>query len=92
MISAPALAKAIDRRDHQMHVEDFPGHRPDRRHHRRTESDVGHEMPVHHVDMDPVGARFIDRAHLLAEPGEIGGEDGRRDMKRTGHGRACLIR
>jgi hypothetical protein len=32
-------------------------------------------MPVHHVDMDPVGSGFVDRADFLAEPGEIGGED-----------------
>jgi hypothetical protein len=33
-------------------------------------------MPVHHVDVDPVGARLVDGAHLLAEPGELGREDG----------------
>ena len=36
---------------------------------------VGHEMPVHDVDMDPVGARLVDRAHFLAELGEVGGQD-----------------
>ena len=32
-------------------------------------------MAVHDVDVDPVGAGLVDRAHLLAEPGEIGGQD-----------------
>jgi hypothetical protein len=33
-------------------------------------------LAVHHVDMDPVGARGIDRADLLAQLGEVGGQDG----------------
>jgi hypothetical protein len=36
-------------------------------------------MTVHDIDMDPVGAGGIDRAHFLAELGEIGGEDRRGD-------------
>ena len=36
-------------------------------------------MVVHHVEVDPVGAGRDDVAHLLAEPGEIGGQDGRGD-------------
>ncbi len=67
-----ALEIGIGRRDHQMHVENLPGRRPDRLHDRRAEGDVGHEMPVHHVDMDPVGARLVDGPHLVAEPRKIG--------------------
>ena len=37
---------------------------------------VGHEMAVHDVDVDPVGAGLVDRTHFLAEAGEIGGQDG----------------
>ena len=43
-------------------------------------------MAVHDVDMDPVGAGGVDRAHLLAELGEIGGEDRRCDNQRAWHG------
>ena len=32
-------------------------------------------MAVHHVDVDPVGAGLVDRAHFLAELGEVGGQD-----------------
>ena len=39
------------------------------------DGDVRHEMAVHHVDMNPVGAGGIDGAHLLAEPREVGGEN-----------------
>ena len=43
-------------------------------------------MAVHHVDMDPVGAGRVDRPHLLAQTGEIGGEDRRGDADRLLHG------
>ncbi len=36
-------------------------------------------MAVHDVDMDPVRAGGVDRAHFLAKPREIGGEDGGSD-------------
>ena len=36
-------------------------------------------MPVHHVEMDPVGAGRIDGADLFAELGEIRCQDRRRD-------------
>ena len=36
-------------------------------------------MSVHHVEMDPVGAGGIDRADLVAQFGEIRGQDRRRD-------------
>ena len=52
--------------------------------HVRADRDIGHEMPVHHVDMDPVGAGRFDRAHFLAEPGEIGRQDRRRDTSGRG--------
>ena len=75
----------IARRDHQMHVERLLGVRPDRFDDVRADRNVRHEMAVHDVDMDPVGAGGIDRAHLLAELGEIGGQDRRRDDERARH-------
>ena len=60
-------------RDHQMHVEGLFGVRTDGLHHVGADRNVRHEMSVHHVDMDPVGAGGIDGAHLLAELGEVGG-------------------
>jgi hypothetical protein len=42
-------------------------------------------MSVHHVDVDPVGAGGLDRAHLLAELGEVGGQDRRGDDKLLRH-------
>ncbi len=79
MISAPALAKAanvrIRRRDHQVHVEQLPGQRPEPVQDDRTHRDVRHEMPVHHVHMDVIRARRLDGADFLAQPREIGRED-----------------
>ena len=72
-------------RDHQVHVERLFGVRPDRLDDIRPDRDVGHEMAVHDVDMDPVGAGGIDRAHFFAQFREIGGEDRRGDDERARH-------
>ena len=45
----------VDRLDHQVAVERLVAVRPQGRHQRRPEGDVGHEMAVHHVEVDPVG-------------------------------------
>src|SRR5262249_59021975 len=71
--------------DHQVHVEHLFGVRAQRLHHVGTDGDIGHEVPVHHVDMHPVGAGGVERAHLLAELGEVGGQDRRGDDERMAH-------
>src|SRR5690606_14074192 len=65
----------IDRGDHQVAVEHLGGQRAQRRHHQRPDGEVGDEMAVHDVDVDIVGATLVDGPDLLAEAGEIGGED-----------------
>ena len=53
--------------DHQMHIERLlrvASHRFDNR---RPERDIRHEAPVHHIDMDPVGAGRVDGADLIGE-------------------------
>ena len=77
----------VGRRDHQMHVHHRRHMRPKRRHDRRADGQVGHEMPVHHIHMHPVRARRLDRPHLLAQPREIGRQDGGGDLDRAGEGR-----
>ena len=76
----------IARRDHQMHVKQLVAVRTQRLHDIRADGDVGHEMAIHHVDMDPVGPGLVDRAHLGAEIGEVGGEDRWRNQQRPAHG------
>jgi hypothetical protein len=51
--------------DHQMHVEGLCGRAADRLQHHRPDSDVRNKTTVHYVDMDPVGARGVDRADFL---------------------------
>src|SRR5258706_10913133 len=69
----------IGGRDHQLTVEHLAGAGPDALDHPRPKADVRHEVPVHDIDMHPVAAALVDRPHLLAEAGEVGGEDRRRD-------------
>src|SRR6516225_5380446 len=68
-----------------MDVERLCRMRPQRLHHLGANGDVGHKMAVHDVDMDPVGAGRVDRAHLLAELGEVGRQDGWSDGERAMH-------
>ena len=75
----------IDRRDHQMHVEGKRAVGPQRPHDDRADGQVGDEMPVHHIDMDVVGAGFRHGAHVLAQPGEVGRENRGRDSERASH-------
>ena len=80
------LEVRVDRRDHQVRVETFCAVWPDRADELRPETDVGDEMPVHHVQMDPVGPGRVDGADLLAKPCEVGGKDRRSDQYRLAHG------
>ena len=54
-----------------MHIEHFVRMRTQRLHHVGTDRDIGDEMAVHNIDVDPISARGIDRAHFFAKPGEI---------------------
>ena len=63
-----------------------------RLHHQRADGDVGDEVAVHHVDVDPVAAGGVDRPHLVAELGEVGGEDGWRDDNVFAHVRSLCTR
>ena len=74
----------IDRRDHQMHVERQAGVRPQAFQDRRSEADVGHEVPVHHIEMQPIRARRLDCPHFVAETGEIGGKQAWSDRDSAG--------
>jgi hypothetical protein len=76
----------VDRRNHQMDVERLCAVRAQRLHHGRADGDVGHEMAVHHIDMDPVAACFVDRANFFTQTREIGGQDRRGDTDGSAHG------
>src|ERR1044071_8676626 len=79
---------AVDRPHHQVHVERQPGMRLERGAHQRPDGEVRHVVVVHDIEMDEIRPGGGDGAHFLAEPGEVRGEDARRDAK--GHGAASL--
>ncbi len=46
----------------------------------RSEGEVGHEAAVHHVPLDAVDTGRLEGRDLLTQAGEVGGQDGRRDL------------
>ena len=64
-------SKAVGVRDHQMHVQSQPRELPQRGHNRGTDTQVWHEMPVHHVAMQRRDASGFHRAHLFAKARKI---------------------
>jgi hypothetical protein len=58
--------------DHQMRIDGAVADLPDGGDHTRAEADIGHEGAVHHVQVQPVGARGLNGTGLLVEPAEIG--------------------
>jgi hypothetical protein len=51
-------------------------------HHRQPDRQVRHEVRVHHIDVQPVGA--FHGGGLVGQPGEIGGQYRRRDQRPIG--------
>src|SRR2546423_1078029 len=61
--------------DHQVRLDGElgdPSHRLDRS---RSEGEVGDEMPIHDIDLDPVGAALDRLPDLLTEAREVRGQD-----------------
>ena len=69
---ADVLARIFD---HQVRVERQLRDFADRLHHRDADRQIGHEMAVHHVEMDRVGAGCFDLANFVAESSEVSGEN-----------------
>ena len=53
--------------DHQVNVESLLGDRAQGLHNQGADGDIGHKAPIHHIDMDPVGAGFVHSPHILTE-------------------------
>ena len=49
----------------------------------RTESQIGHEVSVHHVDVQPF-TKPLNRSDFFIQLTEVGGENGRRDFESWG--------
>ena len=56
-----------------MYIHRFISVRLERFHNTRTNRDVRHIVPVHHIHMDPVRTGIINRANLLAKFGKVSG-------------------
>lgn len=59
-----------------MGVKRQPGARAQAAEYHRSEADVRHEMPVHHVEVQPRRPRHLHRRHLLGKAGEVEGKEG----------------
>ncbi len=67
---------------HQVHVDDgVDAALAQRLAHQRAHRQVGHVVVVHDVEVDDVGAGLEHRLDFLAEAGEVGGQDRRRDER-----------
>jgi hypothetical protein len=58
-----------------MRIERHPGDSTHRLKHRNSKRDIGDEVPVHHVEMNHVGAGRFDLGVLLAQAREVGGKN-----------------
>lgn len=81
-VSVPARPDGRERveeevgvRDHQVRLEGETGDLAKRADKGRTHGKVGHELSVHHVNMDPVGAGCFSLRHLLTQAGEVSREN-----------------
>ena len=74
------VQKEIGIRDHQMDLERELGRPPKGLDDRRAHGQIRHEMSVHHVDVDPVGSSLFRLGYLLAQPGEVRGENRRGEL------------
>ena len=65
----------IDGRDHQMHIENLGAVRAQGFNDSRANRQIRYEMPVHHIDMNIIRARCINRADLLPQFGKVCGKN-----------------
>ena len=61
--------------NHQVYIERLCCRATHRVYDRRTERDVRHKSTIHDIDMDPIGAGFIDRPDFLSKSEQIGGQN-----------------
>src|SRR6185295_6919885 len=72
--------EAIGIVDHQVHVERAGGDALDGANDDRTDRDRRHEVSVHHINVNEIGAAALGGGDVTAQSGEVGGEDGGRDL------------
>ena len=60
---------------HQVHVKGQLRQRAQPLYHRRPEAKVGHENPIHHIQVQHIRAGTVDKSDFLCQTGEIAGEN-----------------
>jgi len=58
-----------------MDIEREFGHFPQTRDNGRAHGDVGNEIAVHHIHMNPVRPGFFDGQNFLAQPAAVRGKN-----------------
>ena len=66
---------AIRVRNHQMDIKREFGHFSQTRDNGRTHGDVGNEIAVHHVHMNPVRTGFFDGQNFLTQLAAVRGKN-----------------
>ncbi len=69
----------IRRGNHQVAIKTLAAMGAQGANHQRTDREVGYKVTVHHVDVDKIGSRGIDRGDFRAKLREICGQDRRRN-------------
>ena len=64
-------------RNHQMSFQGQARHGPQRLYYHRPHRNIGHEVSIHDIHMDPVSPGLLRLRHLIAQSGKISGENGR---------------
>src|SRR5213078_2391519 len=65
--------------DHQVTIEGQVGELADRFYNLGAKGDVGDELAVHDIDVNPIGATRLAHRNLVRQSCEVGGEDAWRD-------------
>ena len=58
-------------RDHEVHVDGQIGYGAELFDERYADRKVGHEMPIHHIDMDDIGPCFFEHADIALHIHEV---------------------
>src|SRR5258707_4362728 len=74
-------------RNHQVRLQWQTSHLPQGLDDWSAERNVGHEVSVHHIDMDAVGPGLLGLGHLLTQPGKISRENRRSQL----HCAVCYV-
>ena len=69
--------------DHQVNFKGDRAQRPEPAHDHRPERNIRDEMPVHDVDMNPIGSRGDNLLNLVRQVGQIGRKDRRCQLDRV---------